>query len=85
MTTTRASAAHTTSLLSRIKGPKLERFHCTAPFELEFVHYIGSEDDADFEVWKLRVDDKYYALKIVSQCEVVAHTRCWALQAFYCD
>lgn len=70
MTTSRASTVHTPSPplpLPRIKGPKLEPFRGTANAELEFVRYIGSEDDVDSKVWKVKVDDKYYALKIVSE------------------
>lgn len=70
ITTSRASTAHTTSPplpLPRIKGPKLEPFCGTENVELEFVRYIGSEDDVDSKVWKVKVDDKYCALKIVSQ------------------
>ena len=69
MTTSRASTAHNTSPplpLPRIKGPKLEPFRGTANVQHEFVRYIGSEDDVDSKVWKVQVDGKYYALKIVS-------------------
>jgi hypothetical protein len=70
MTTSTTSTTPATSPplpLPQIKGPKLEPFRGTANVDLEFVRYIGSEDDVDSKVWKVRVDDKYYALKIVSQ------------------
>ncbi|KAG8165983.1 hypothetical protein KVR01_004535 [Diaporthe batatas] len=67
MTTSTAFTDLTTSLpfpLPRIKGPKLEPFRGTADVELEFIRYIGNEDDLDSKVWKVKVDDKYYALKV---------------------
>lgn len=53
--------------LPRIRGPKLEPFRGTATADLEFIRYIGSEEDVDSKVWKVKVDGEYYALKIVSQ------------------
>lgn len=60
MTTSRAPTAPTISPplpLPRIKGPKLEPFRGTANVELEFVRYIGSEEDVDSRVWKVKVGD----------------------------
>lgn len=52
--------------LPRISGPKLNPFRGTATADIEFIRYIGSEDDLDSKVWKISIDGKYYALKIVS-------------------
>lgn len=50
--------------LPRIRGPKLGPLRGTAEADLEFIRYVGSETDVDSKVWKVRLDDKYYALKI---------------------
>lgn len=52
--------------LPRCPGPKLEPFRGTASVDIEFIEFIGSGNDMDSKVWKVRVDGKIYALKIVS-------------------
>lgn len=52
--------------LPRIGGPKLDPFRGTATADLKFIRFVGGEDDVDSKVWKVSIDGKYYALKIVS-------------------
>lgn len=52
--------------LPRVSGPKLDPFRGTATADLEFIRFVGGEDDVDSKVWKVSIDGKYYALKIVS-------------------
>lgn len=53
--------------LPRVEGPKLEPYGGTAAADIDFIHYIGTGDDADSEVWKVSIDGQFYALKIVSE------------------
>lgn len=53
--------------LPRVLGPKLEPFKGTATAEIEFLQFLGSPQDVDSRVWKVRIGDDIYALKIVSQ------------------
>lgn len=52
--------------LPRISGPKLDPFRGTATADIEFIRFVGGEDDVDSKVWKVSIDGKYYALKMVS-------------------
>lgn len=52
--------------LPRIGGPKLQPFGGIATADIEFTRFVGGEDDVDSKVWKVSIDSKYYALKIVS-------------------
>lgn len=52
--------------LPRIPGPKLEPFRGTATADIEFIAFIGNEQDMDSKVCKVRIDGKVYALKVVS-------------------
>lgn len=52
--------------LPRFSGPKLEPFRGTATADIEFIAFIGHDEDMDSKVWKVRIDDKLYALKVVS-------------------
>lgn len=61
-----ASTATPPLPLPRIGGPKLDPFLGTATADLEFIHFVGGEDDVDSKVWKVSIDGEYYALKIVS-------------------
>ena len=53
--------------LPRVRGPKLKPFRGTASADIEFIEFIGSDKDLDSKVWKVRIDGKIYALKIVSE------------------
>lgn len=53
--------------LPRVDGPKLEPYGGTAAADIDFIHYIGTWNDADSEVWKVSIDGQFYALKIVSE------------------
>lgn len=52
--------------LPRIPGPKLEPFRGTATADIEFIEFIGNDEDLDSKVWKVRIDGKVFALKVVS-------------------
>lgn len=52
--------------LPRIQGPKLEPFQGAASADLEFLEFLGSARDLDSKVWKVRIDNDIYVLKIVS-------------------
>ncbi|KAH8753611.1 kinetochore Sim4 complex subunit FTA2-domain-containing protein [Diaporthe sp. PMI_573] len=45
-------------------GPKLEPFRGTASANIEFIEWIGNDDDVHSKVWKVRIDGTVYALKI---------------------
>lgn len=52
--------------LPRITGPKLKPFRGTATVDIEFIAFIGNDQNMDSKVWKVRIDGKVYALKVVS-------------------
>ena len=52
--------------LPLLGGPKLGPFRGTATADIEFIWEVGDEDNLDSKVWKVIIDGKYYALKIVS-------------------
>lgn len=62
-----ASTDTPTLALPLFAGPKLVQFRGTATADIEFIRFVGGEDDFDSKVWKVRIDGKYYALKIGSQ------------------
>lgn len=47
-------------------GPWLEPFRGTATADIEFIELLSSEEDFDSKVWKVRIDEQFYALKVVS-------------------
>lgn len=49
-----------------MKGPKLEPFRGTTSADIKFGRFLGSGKDLDSKVFKVRIDDRTYALKIVS-------------------
>lgn len=53
--------------LPRVRGPKLEPFQGTARAHVEFLEFIGNDKDIDSKVWKVRIANDVYALKIVSK------------------
>lgn len=61
------ASTETPSPLPQIPGPTLEPFRGTASAEIEFLEFLGDEKDVVSKVWKVRIDDQIYALKIVSQ------------------
>lgn len=52
--------------LPDMTGPTLEPFRGTASADIKFGGFLGSSKDLDSKVFKARIDDKTYALKIVS-------------------
>lgn len=52
--------------LPRIPGPKLEPFRGTATADIEFIAFIGNDEDMDSKVWKVRINGEVYVLKVVS-------------------
>lgn len=59
--------------LPRVPGPKLEPFQGTATADIEFIAFIGSNEDMDSKVWKVRIDGKIWALKVVSVTPCLPH------------
>lgn len=59
--------------LPRVPGPKLEPFQGTATADIEFIAFIGSDEDMDSKVWKVRIDGKVYVLKVVSTSQMANH------------
>lgn len=53
--------------LPRVCGPKLAPFRGTASADIEFIEFLGSDKDLDSKVWKVCINGKIYALKIVSE------------------
>lgn len=49
-----------------MEGPKLEPFQGTASADIRFERFLGSNKDLDSKVWRVRIDGRNYALKIVS-------------------
>lgn len=52
--------------LPQIQGPKLAPFNGTAQADIEFIRPIGGSEDRDSYVWEVKIDDRKYALKMVS-------------------
>lgn len=52
--------------LPTIPGPKLAPFTTNARAEIEFLGNLGSHADKDGLVWKVKIDGRKYALKMVS-------------------
>ncbi|KAK2605064.1 hypothetical protein N8I77_007940 [Diaporthe amygdali] len=52
--------------LPRLRGPKLQPFRGTASADIEFIEFIGSDEDMGSKVWKVHIDGSVYALKIFS-------------------
>lgn len=52
--------------LPDMRGPNLGPFRGTASADINFGRFLGSNKDLDSKVFKVRIDDKTYALKIVS-------------------
>ncbi|KAK2599738.1 hypothetical protein N8I77_011468 [Diaporthe amygdali] len=50
--------------LPQIAGPQLAPFRGTATADIEFEHFLGSDNDLDSKVWRVCIDGKTYALKI---------------------
>ncbi|KAJ0118521.1 hypothetical protein J7T55_009304 [Diaporthe amygdali] len=50
--------------LPRLRGPKLQPFRGTASADIEFIEFIGNDEDMDSKVWKVHIDGSVYALKI---------------------
>lgn len=57
--------------LPRVPGPRLEPYRGTASADVEFLAFLGNEKDLDSKVWKVRIDQNIYALKIVSRAPPV--------------
>lgn len=52
--------------LPRVPGPKLAPFTPDARADIEFVEFLGHEDDADSQVWKVKINGAVlFALKAV--------------------
>lgn len=52
--------------LPRVPGPKLAPFTPTARADIEFVEFLGREDDVDSQVWKVEINGAgFFALKMV--------------------
>lgn len=59
--------------LPRVPGPKLEPFQGTATADIEFIAFIGNDEDMDSKVWKVRIEGKVYVLKVVSTTQMANH------------
>lgn len=53
-------------LLPRVPGPKLGPFTPTGEAEIKFISYLGSPYSEHAYVWKVKINGKRYALKMVS-------------------
>lgn len=52
--------------LPRVSGPKLAPFTPTARADIEFVKFLGRENDVDSQVWKVKINGAgFFALKMV--------------------
>ncbi|KAH6619605.1 kinetochore Sim4 complex subunit FTA2-domain-containing protein [Chaetomium sp. MPI-SDFR-AT-0129] len=53
--------------LPRVFGPKLAPFTPTARADIEFIHFLGRENDVDSQVWKVKINGNgagFFALKM---------------------
>jgi hypothetical protein len=56
----------TVAFLPRVPGPKLGPFTPTGQARIKFIKNLGSPRNADSNVWKVKIDGRLYALKMVS-------------------
>lgn len=61
--------------LPRVPGPKLEPFQGTATADIEFIAFIGNDEDMDSKVWKVRIKGRVYVLKVVSTAQMANHPK----------
>ncbi|KAK3985285.1 kinetochore Sim4 complex subunit FTA2-domain-containing protein [Cladorrhinum sp. PSN332] len=75
------------SCLPDVPGPKLPPFTPTGFAEIEFLEFLGNEEDADSNVWKVNIklndEWKVYALKMFTRSVVCG--REYEAVSFQCD
>ncbi len=68
--------------LPLVPGPKLAPFTPDARAKIEFVEFLGSENDKDSQVWKVNINGAGpFALKMVRQSSA---GRCLAPRLYHC-
>ncbi len=53
--------------LPQLPGPKLAPFTATGYADIEFIRELGDSNHMDSFVWKVRIDGRDYALKMVKE------------------
>lgn len=61
--------------LPDMEGPKLEPFRGTASADIRFERFLSSSQDLDSKVFRVSIDGRTYALKIVSTARLFPNAR----------